>query len=231
MQIVVPTKKLFFQVKESPILKNKKVHLIPNGVDTFFFKPFKKKISRSKLKIPNRFSILFISHVAHNNFRKGTHILFKIINKLKNNNNIQFIIAGIDSHKWNEYGFKNLVIFDYDKDLEWKRFLYNSSDIILIPSVNENLPNVLLEAMSCGIPSISNDSGGINECVNESNGILIKDMNVNKFVSEIIRLSKNKEELKNLKKNARKTIAKNFSVDKEIDTYIKIYEDIRKNKL
>ena len=37
MQIVVPTKKLFFQVKESPILKNKKVHLIPNGVDTFFF--------------------------------------------------------------------------------------------------------------------------------------------------------------------------------------------------
>ncbi len=231
LQIVVPTKKLFHEVKQSPILGDKEIYFIPNGVDTLFFKPKSKKKSRLDLKIPNKFSVLFISHVAYDNYRKGTHILRDILNKFKDHEQIQFLVAGINSYKWKKFNLKNLITFDYNTNLEFKRSLYNSSNVILIPSVNENLPNVLLEAMSCGIPSISNDSGGINECVNENNGILLKKLNVNDFVEGISKIFKDKNNNNRLNNNCRKTILEKFSVEKEIDSYLKIYEGIKVNQI
>ena len=85
--------------------------------------------------------------------------------------------------------------------------------------------------MSCGIPSISNDSGGINECVNESNGILLKKLNVNDFVEGISKIFKDKNNNNRLKNNCRKTILEKFSVEKEIDSYLKIYEGIKINQI
>ncbi len=227
IDIVVPTIKLLGHVKESPILKDKRVHLIPNGVNTNFFKPYDKKIARSELNIPNKFSILFISHVAYNNYRKGTHILEKVMDKFRNNNNIQFLIAGIHSSKWTNRGYKNLITFDYNNNLEWKKKLYNSSDLIMIPSINENLPNVLLESMSCGVPSISNSSGGVNECVNKENGILVENSDIKGFTDNISKLFRDKLALKRLKENSRKTILKKYSETKEVNSYIKLYEDVK----
>ena len=61
---------MYEYVKESPILKDKDTYIIPNGIDTKIFKPLNKKLAKKELKIPEKFSVLFIAQVAFDNYRK-----------------------------------------------------------------------------------------------------------------------------------------------------------------
>ena len=104
--------------------------------------------------------------------------------------------------------------------------LYNSSDLTIVPSINENFPNVILESMSCGTPVISFNTGGISNIIDNKNGVLVERFDIDKFIKSISSLSQNKEILETLKKNSRKTIVRKFSVSNEVKNYIKIYKKI-----
>ena len=226
LKIVVPSDRMYKHVKKSPILKNKDTYIIPNGIDTKIFKPLNKKFAKKKLKISEKFSVLFISQVAFDNYRKGTDFLKKVLDTFREDKNIQFLVAGMGSEKWNDFSFKNLITFDYNKSIEWKRLLYNSSDLTIVPSINENFPNVILESMSCGTPVISFNTGGISNIIDNKNGVLVERFDIDKFIKSISSLSQNKEILETLKKNSRKTIVRKFSVSNEVKNYIKIYKKI-----
>ena len=88
IKIIVPSNKMFEDVKKSPILKNKEVFIIPNGIDTKKFKPNNKIKAKQKLKVSNKFSVLFIAQVAFGNFRKGTHIVKEILDSFKESENL-----------------------------------------------------------------------------------------------------------------------------------------------
>ena len=91
---------MYNEVKNSLFFKNKKIYKIPNGIDinSFFFED--KTFAKKSLNIPNIFTVLFIAHMAFNNYRKGTHLLERLLNKFKDEKNIQFLIVGNDSFKW-----------------------------------------------------------------------------------------------------------------------------------
>ena len=177
--------------------------------------------------------MLFIAQYAFENYRKGTHILEKILIEFIFRKEFEFLIVGHNSHNWKNFNFSNIKTFDFNVNLDWKVFLYNAADCLLIPSINENLPNVLLEAMSCGLPSIAFDSGGINDVVNESNGVLIKQSDVKQIIRTIYSLSKNRNKLLNLRRNARRIIVQKFSAKSESRRYISLYNSIinEKNKI
>ncbi len=231
LSIVVPSNSLFKKVKNSPILKDKKIFIIPNGVDTKKFSPLSKNTARKNIKIKDKFSILFIAQVAFNNYRKGTHILEMVLEKFKNRNDIQFLIAGVDSKHWKKKFSKNVVTFDYNNNDKWKKNLYNSADLLIFPSINENFPNVLLESMSCGLPALSFNFGGVNEIIDKETGLIIKDNNVKKFLEAVSFSIRNKKKIFLFKKYCREKILKNFSIDQEISSYIKVYEEILNEKL
>lgn len=226
LKIVVPTKKMLSEVQQSSILSKKQITIIPNGVNTKKFKLLDKIKTRKTLKIPNIFSILFISHVAYNNPRKGTNYLYEILKKLENNDDIQKIIVGLESKRWKKIGFKNLITFDYTNSEIMKVKYYNCADCTLLPSVDENFPNVALESMSCGTPIIAFASGGISELVNNKNGILIKEKQSEIFYRSIITLNRNKKMQHSLAKNARKTIELNYSTEKEVNDYLNLHQEI-----
>lgn len=230
IKIIVPSNKMFEDVKKSPILKKKEVFIIPNGIDTKKFKPNNKIIAKKKLKVSNKFSVLFIAQVAFGNFRKGTHIVKEILDTFKESENIQFFIAGINSDKWHNYSFKNLNCFNYNKKIAWKNLLYNASDVVIVPSINENFPNVILESMSCGTPVISFNTGGIENIINEKNGILIEKFNTKKFTKSIALLANNKKLQNKFKRNCRQTVLKKYSVQNEVKEYIQIYKKIINDK-
>lgn len=231
LSIVVPSNSLFKKVKKSPILKDKKIFIIPNGVNTQKFSPLSKNIARKNIKIRDKFSILFIAQVAFNNYRKGTHILEMVLEKFKNRDDIQFLIAGEGSMNWEKKFSKNVVSFDYNNDDKWKKNLYNSADFLIFPSMNENFPNVLLESMSCGLPALSFNFGGVNEIIDKETGIIIKDNDVKKFLEAISFLIRNKKKITYFKKYSRKKILENFSINKEVRSYLKVYKEILNEKL
>ena len=81
------------------------------------------------------------------------------------------------------------------------------SDLFLLPSYREGLPNVLIEAGSFGIPLMATNINGCNEIIiNGENGILVKKKSVQSLIDEISKLIDNKELYNNLKKNVRESI-------------------------
>ena len=226
--LIVPTQKMYNEVKNSLFFKNKEIYKIPNGIDinSFFFED--KTFAKKSLKIPNIFTVLFIAHVAFNNYRKGTHLLERLLNKFKDEKNIQFLIVGNDSFKWRKLGYKNIYTYDFTENIKEKKLIFCASDCKILTSINENFPNVILESMACGTPVVAFESGGIKEIISNDNGMLVEKENIEKMEDNIRHLKKNYSLFKKLSSNAMKTIKAEFSSEVEIKKYIQIYKNILK---
>lgn len=105
---------------------------------------------------------------------------------------------------------------------------YNNIDVLIISSISETGPNPLLEAMSCGVPVISNKVGLAPTIIkNNVNGILIDDMeNIESYKNNIIELINNKEKYYMLSENSERDIQnwdwkiKSQGFKKMIDDYL-----------
>ncbi len=98
----------------------------------------------------------------------------------------------------------------------------SNSDIFVFVSAWEGFPYTILEAMSCGLPIIANDVGGVREAVNEQNGILVKN-EVKPIQEAILRLINNKDLRFRLGGQGRKDVEKKFSLQKMLIEINNVY--------
>lgn len=161
-----------------------KIHFIPNGVNTGIFKPvdlsFKSKI-RKELSIEERFTVLYVGGRSE---RKGTSLIVDACRLLHEKGyDFNLLIVGPDREDGNE-SLKISDIISLCPQLEEKVILinftpdvlkyYQSSDIFILPSRNEGMSNSLLEALSCGLPSIVTPVSGSKDLVVDGwNGFFI----------------------------------------------------------
>ena len=128
------------------------------------------------------FIFLFLGAIGK---RKGIFdLLIAFENLFNKNNNVKLYIAGNDDA--NVLPSKILKLDSREKirffgwiDYQEKTKLLNMSDCLILPSYNEGLPMVILEAMSAKVPVISTDVGGIPEVIKHGeNGFLLKPGNI-----------------------------------------------------
>jgi glycosyltransferase involved in cell wall biosynthesis len=103
--------------------------------------------------------------------------------------------------------------------------LYNIADVFVLPSLEDNLPNMVMEAMSCGIPVVAFNQGGIPEMIDhQQNGYIAKYCS-SEDLSEGIYwcLSQNQMDIKT---NARKKVIKNYSEEVISQKYLKAYQSL-----
>jgi len=216
LAIVSPSKWLLNCVKQSSLFKKVKLINIPYPIDARIYFPKKKIKSISKLKIykNNKVKIFFGVFGNSRDKRKGLDLLTKSLN-LIDPNLIELIIASKNKFdKSYEFNIKNLDYIESEKQLSE---IYNISDIVVLPSRLDNLPNIALEAQSCGKPIVAYNVGGLSDIVkNNYNGFLIEPFNHILFSKKLKKLIENK--------NLRLKFAKNacmFSKKKWSNTVIK----------
>lgn len=102
------------------------------------------------------------------------------------------------------------------------------SHLLLLPSVEEGIANVVLEAMSLGIPVITTDCGGMSEVIIEkSNGYIVPVRNPAKIASRIIEfIASGKSEKEIITAGALQTIRDNFSRARQIDEFKELYNSL-----
>ena len=133
------------------------------------------------------------------------------IPKIIKKTDAHFIFAGPSKDNNLKIAKKNCTFLGYVPQ-EKIPCLYASSDIFILPSLYENFPFTLLEAMSSELAVISTNVGGIPEMItNEENGLLIKPKSTEDIIRSVIYLSENNQIRKELGKRARITVEKNFS--------------------
>ncbi len=109
--------------------------------------------------------------------------------------------------------------------IDKKEYIYGASHIIVVPSDYEGISNVLLEAMSRGIPTVSTDVGGNPEIIEDGiNGFLFKPNDKGKFDSCLTALIKNKSLRNEISENAQKIFREKFHISKMMNKIESIYK-------
>ena len=181
------------------ILKNKKklnktnTHIIANTLDTNYFKIKKKTQQSDVLNIG--YSINGF-HQYHKGFDLFIDILNKTLHKCSKKINIHFIGDTDIKKKLNPEILKNknLKIFEYSKTNSFKSILkfYSNLDLILITSRSETFCQVATESMSCGIPVVAFNIGGLKDIIiHNKNGWLVPSFDTSNFSRILIKLINN----------------------------------------
>lgn len=147
---------------QSVVLLPRKSVVIPNGVDTDLFSPHGADID-----LPGKTKILHVS--ASPNPRKGLYKVLELAKLLSANSEIQFFLVGNQANDpvcgQDIEKFENVTYLGPTNSRQELSSIYRSADIFLFPSENDCSPNVILEAMACGLPVITIDSGGNRELI------------------------------------------------------------------
>lgn len=151
------------------------VTVIENGVDVKYFIPKTKSEDKKRC-----IKILFVSRLIE---RKGLQFLIPHLRKIESQvmdkcgRSIELVVVGDGPYRnvlenlVHETGAQNLVRFMGGKNKDELRKYYQQADIFVFPSLWEGMPNVVLEAMACGLPIIMTPCEGSRELVTD-NGII-----------------------------------------------------------
>jgi len=136
---------------------------------------------------------------------------------------------GIDILKKIESKINAKVV--YCTNLEWESAMQilKSSDIVIVPSRIDNIPNVIKEAFFLKIPVVGTNIKGISEIItNDVNGILVPSEEPEKLTNAVNQLLDNEEKMKEITENGYNFIIKNMTWDVLLPKYINFYEKLLK---
>ena len=176
----------------SRLLRGKKIECIPNAININLFRPRNKQQAREALGLPtDKRLVLFSSHILSDE-RKGFHYLKEATIRLKEEHPewtdlLGIVIVGknMDSAMCHDIPF-DVYPLNYIADEKKMVDVYNAVDLYAIPSLQDNLPNTVVEAMACGVPCIGFNVGGIPEMIDHlHNGYIAEYKNVNDLAAGI----------------------------------------------
>lgn len=231
MTIVTPSQWLADCVRKSTLLSSFPVHVIPYGLPTDIFKPHPQAQIRDSLQISRDAFVILFGADSVTNARKGFMHLLRALAHLKTMpSNDQIALATFGHHAQaavQQLGFPTLA-FDYvDKESELA-LVYSMADVTVIPSLEDNLPNVVLESLACGTPVVGFDVGGIPDMVEHKiNGYLASvgdDKELAEGISWIMR-KKNSDNKIHIK--CRETVLKKYNLLLQAKMYQELYQSIR----
>lgn len=203
--------------------------VIPNTLDTDVFVPNRVQDARKNLGLPEEgFCLLFGAANALEE-RKGFSFLRDAMEYLKKNypELSQRIFLTIFGKSKEIPGFPFPVYpFRYVADTIKLVHLYNAADVFLLPSLEDNLPNTVLEALSCGVPVVSFQSGGVSDMVDHhKTGFLAEKRNIREFAEGIVEIltTGNRD---SIRENCRKKILKDFNEQVVVKMYDDLYQKV-----
>ncbi len=213
--------------KSSTLFKHQRHINLPNSIDTTTFKPFDKFKARDTLKLPkNKKLVLFGAMGATSDPRKGFKELCASLPYLSSQDK-ELVIFGNDKKQKNFFGLKTHYLGRVDNDSSLIKLL-SAADVLIVPSLQENLSNIIMESLSCATPVVCFDIGGNRDLVRHKfNGYLVKPYDVSDL-SHGIEWILNSSSYQELCNNARESIVQQFDSNEVTEKYIKLYKNILK---
>ena len=231
LTIVTPSRWLAQRAAESSLFKDLRIEVIPNGLDTQRYKPRDRSFAREIIGLPkDKKIILFGAVSATSNDRKGYSLLMPALQKLKHDRTqqqMELVIFGADKPKDPpDFGIKARYLGRFNDDISIA-LLYSCADVFVAPSIQDNLPNTVMEALACGTPCVAFNIGGMPDLIDrQQNGYLATAYDPEDLARGISWIIEDLERWQNLSTCARSKVEREFTLDKQAQTYIQLYQDI-----
>jgi len=219
LSIVCPSKWILEEAVSSTVFNNVRALKIAYPLNTEIFTTHINDDLKSKLKIKEKSIIfLFVSETVENH-RKGFAILIEALKQLSNLN-ITLLVIGYSNNI--DIPGLNIISLGNIADKCILANYYSLADAFIIPSREDNLPNVMLESLACGTPVLGFNVGGMAEIIEDNfNGLKAYEINVEalKKIIENFIISKDKFDRKAIRQFALDNFSNHIIASEYIDLY------------
>ena len=153
------------EAKSSALLKGQKITSIPNPIDTHIYKKGNKHEALQRLGLPLDKKLILFASQRVTNVNKGMSYLVDACRQLGDltKDLCEVVILGGHAEEVLEQLPMKAHPLGYINDEQRVVDVYNAADVFVLPSLSENLPNTIMEAMACGVPCVAFKVGGIPE--------------------------------------------------------------------
>ncbi len=225
--VIAPSNWMAESVKQSKLLGNRKIQVVPNTLNTETFKPIDKLQARKLLGLPaDRFIMLSGFMPSKNDKHKGTPYLLEALQQLPGKEQVELLIFGNrDAENLPAFPIQATFLGTISED-ERLALAYSAADVFISPSLEDNLPNTVLESLACGTPVVAFTTGGIPDMVkHQHNGYLAEYQSAADLAVGIQWVMQHPDR-ENLTLNARKTVETRFSEAVIAQKHIELYQSL-----
>jgi glycosyltransferase involved in cell wall biosynthesis len=161
LHIVTPSEWLRGLVQESILASAATIQCIPNGIDLDVFCPLDQGVARQALDLPVDTHVIFFSAHGVMHGRKGFSYLLQALGNLPDADSIWLLTSGGQTELGPQAERFSVRQLGQLSDERLQRLAFAAADLFVFPTLADNQPLVLLEALACGTPIISFDVGGV----------------------------------------------------------------------
>jgi glycosyltransferase involved in cell wall biosynthesis len=234
------------EARSSTLFASRRVVNLPNPIDTNVFAPYKQSLARELLCLPKDKKLVCFGAMSASDPRKGFKELSAALSML-DHNDIELMVFGGSQPK-EPQGFRNKAYYlgQLHDDVSL-RVLYSAADVMVVPSLQDNLSNVIMEALACGIPVVGYQIGGNPDMIDHKiNGYLAKPFYPKDLARGIewvlensdrsVSSNFNREQAANFSflpeigRNAREKVMREFDSQVVTIRYLQLYEEILSTK-
>jgi len=232
LTIVTPSKWLAECVKKSSLLSDVRVEVVPYGLNINIFKPINKSTARNIFNLPeNKKIILFGAIRSTSDKRKGFSFLHKAVNYLNeiitNPKDYYLLVFGASHPENNEpFPFEVNYAGSFSDDASLA-LLYSCADVFIAPSLEDNLPNTVIESLACGTPVVAFNVGGMPDMIDHrKNGYLAKYKDVEDLSRGINWILDNEKHRQKLAEAAHDKAIREYLLEVQARRYVELYEEL-----
>lgn len=218
LSVVTPSNWMADIVRQS-FLKEYPITVIPNGIDLNIFKPYPIEITATNKKI-----ILGVANVWDS--RKGLDYFLKLTGLL--DPSYQIVLIGVNKKQQKmlqkTYGNQVIALTRTSNQTELAKW-YSRAYAYINPTLSDNFPTTNLEALACGTPVITFNTGGSPESITSECGIVVEKENVTALRNAILSLQTNTK----ITSHSCRKRAMEFDKNTRFEEYIHLYEKMQNN--
>jgi glycosyltransferase involved in cell wall biosynthesis len=212
--------------RQSPLVFNNTVSIIPNGIDTQTFSPMDKTIARARWGLPQKrpivmFGALFGTEDPRKGFAYLRDALRSLAGRPEGKGMLAVIFGAEDSAE--DLGVETRYVGIVRGRTQLAE-LYGCADVMVVPSTEENFGKTALEAMACGVPTVAfANTGQLDIIDHRINGYLAEDRSSDDLARGILWCLDQERRTDSLSRNARDKAARKFDIGVIAQEYVALY--------
>lgn len=230
LTVVAPSHWLADCARSSSLFSNRRIEVIPNGLDLQRYRPIDKAVAREALALPqDKKLILFGGMHSTSDPNKGFHLLAAALRGLVSDgwgDKAELLVFGSqEPTNPPDLGMKANYLDRLHDDISLALY-YSAADVFVFPSIQEALGYTAMEAMACGTPCVAFRQGGVPDLIDhELNGYLAQPFDPIDLARGIAWVLE-KENRQILSMQARQKIEREFSLDQVAKRYVALYNEL-----
>lgn len=227
LTVVTPSQWMAKCARSSALFQNTPVEVIPNGLNTDIYKPLDRRIARSRLNLPEDKQLILFGARDAGDPRKGFPLLQSALKHLEKSgwhDRLELAIFGTaKSLQQFDLGFKYHLLGRLNDEISLA-LLYAAADVFVASSLQDNLPNTVVEALACGTPSVAFDIGGLPDIIDhQDNGYLARPYKSEDLARGIAWVLEDPQRHQHLRDRARQKAEKEFTMAVQAKRYADLF--------